>query len=519
MPWTFGDFELDAERFQLSRRGDPVRLEPQVLSLLIHLVRNRGRMVTKDELVSAVWLGRAVSDASISSRVRSARQAVDDDGARQVVIRTVHGQGFRFLPEVGISPPPRAAPDTADGGTPDVPSDHPAGRPSIAVLPFQPLGMSSGLAILGEAIPHEIIQALSRLRWLAVIARGSSFQFRRAVDLDLVATALAARYVLSGIVESPDGNVAVTLELTDTDSREILWADRLLAPVDETDDLRARIVAHLVAALEAHIPFNEARIARLNGPDGLDAYANYHVGLAHLYRFTAADTTLARGCFEQAVAADPRFARAHAGLSFTSFLDAFLRLSPDPSAAALAARRHAERSLELDPLDPFANFNMGRSFWLTDEPEIAADWLARATTLNPNYAQGFYASAFTSMLTGNAPATFADLDVSLHLSPLDPLLYGVYGVRAQMLMQQADHPAAARWADRAANSPGAHYLIAMIALAANGLAGRHDQASRWRQEVRRRRPHATAADYFTAFPTRDAASRARIDAELRRHGF
>ena len=88
-------------------------------------------------------------------------------------------------------------------------------------------------------------------------------------------------------------------------------------------------MAHLVSALETHIPFNEARIARLNGPEGLDAWANYHVGLGHLYRFTAADTALAQACFERAVAADPHFARAHAGLSFTSFLEAFLRLSPD----------------------------------------------------------------------------------------------------------------------------------------------------------------------------------------------
>ena len=203
----------------------------------------------------------------------------------------------------------------------------------------------------------------------------------------------------------------MTLELTDTSSREILWADRLAGPLDGIDDLRARIVAHLVSALETHIPFNEARIARLNGSERLDAWANYHVGLGHLYRFTADRHRACAGLFRNARStADPRFARAHAGLSFTSFLDAFLRLGPDPAAAARAARRHAERSLELDPLDPFANFTMGRSFWLTDEPEIAADWLARATALNPNYAQGFYASAFTAMLTGDAQATFSALD-------------------------------------------------------------------------------------------------------------
>src|SRR5690606_38614004 len=157
-----------------------------------------------------------------------------------------------------------------------------------------------------------------------------------------------------------------------------------------------------------------------------------------------------------------------------------------------------------DPLDPFANFTMGRTFWLSDEPEIATDWLARATMLNPNYAQGFYASAFTAMLTGNATATFDALDTSLHLSPLDPLLYGMHGVRALMLIQQENHEAAANWADRAATTPGAHYLIAMIALVANGLAERHEQATRWRQTIRRLKPDATSADYCAAFPTREA---------------
>lgn len=394
------------------------------------------------------------------------------------------------------------------------------GRPSIAVLPFQPLGIAPDLAMLGEAIPHEIIQALSRLRWLAVIARGSSFRFRQVTtDVDRVATALAARYILSGIIESGDRRVSVALQLTDTNSREILWADRLVSPLDDLDDLRAQIVVQLVSALELHIPFNEARIARLHGPKGMDAWANYHVGLGHLYRFTAADTALAQACFGRAIAADQQFSRAHAGLSFTHFLDAFLSLSPDRDAAARAARRHAERSLELDPQDPFAHFTMGRSFWLTDEPEVAADWLARSTALNPNYAQGFYASAFTAMLTGNAPATLAALNISLHLSPLDPLLYANHGVRAQMLIQLEDHQAAADWGDRAVTTPGAHYLIAMIALAANGLAGRRDQAARWRRKAGWLKPDATAADYFTAIPTRDTASRERITAELRRHGF
>lgn len=514
MRWLFGDVELDPERFQLSRSGAPVRVEPQVLSLLIHLLRHRESMVTKDELVSAVWHGSAVSDASISSRIRSARQAVGDDGVRQCMIRTVHGRGFRFVAEVQS-----VGADHADAAACQPPV-HPMGRPSIAVLPFTPLGLSQDLSFLCEAIPHEIIEALSRLRWLAVLARGSTFRFQGPdIRLEAVAAALSARYVLSGLIEGRGRNLAVMLELTDTSSGQILWADRLVASTDDMDDLRARIVVHLVSALETHIPFNEARIAGLTGPDGLDAWANYHLGLRHLYRFTPTDTMVAQSYFERAVAADRGFARAHAGLSFTSFLDAFLRLSADPAAAARAARRHAERSLELDALDPFANFTMGRSYWLTNEPEAAAGWLARATALNPNYAQGFYASAFTAMLLGDVASTIRGVDTSLHLSPLDPLLYGVHGVRAQILIQQEDHQAAADWADRAAMAPGAHYLIAMIALVANGLAGRRDQAARWRHEAVQLKPDATAADYFAAFPTRDATSRAKIAAELQRHGF
>ncbi|MBW4656695.1 MAG: winged helix-turn-helix domain-containing protein [Kaiparowitsia implicata GSE-PSE-MK54-09C] len=516
MSWSFGDFQIDPERFLLSCRNVPVRLEPQVLSLLIFLIRNRDHMVTKDEIVAAVWQGEAVSDASISSRIRSARQAVGDNGEQQTVIRTVHGRGFRFVPEVTTSSTARAASEAP----PQVTPDRPGGRPSIAVLPFQQLGMPPGLAILGDAIPHEIIEALSRLRWLAVIARGSTFRLREvATDLDLVSNALAARYILSGVIECPGPNIAVTLELTDSSSREIIWADRLAAPVDGVGDLRSRIVAHLVSALESHIPYNEARIAQMSDPAGLDAWAYYHIGLGHLYRFTAAGNAIAQLCFERAVRADPQLSRAHAGLSFTSFLEAFLRLSPNPASAARNARRHAERALELDSLDPFANFTMGRTFWLSNDPEIAANWLARATTLNPNYAQGFYASAFTAMLMGNAPAAFGALDTSLHLSPLDPLLYGIHGVRAQMLIQQEDDQAAAGWADRAATTSGAHFLIAMIALVANGLAGRHEQAGRWRQKVRRLNANATSEHYFAAFPTREATSRARIAMELRRQGF
>lgn len=516
MAWQFGDYRLDPDRFELALDGEPVRAEPQVLALIIHLVLHRDRMVSKDEIARTVWRDRTVSDASISSRVRSARQALGDDGDRQEVIRTVHGKGFRFMAEVSetvaaqpASPPPPAGPDSAEQS-----------RPSIAVLPFRPLGATPDLQILAEAIPHDIIQALSRMRWLAVIARGSSFRFRKAeTDLDLVGSALGAGYVLSGVIEIRNGAVVVVIELADAGRGEVIWGDRLTAPMDEIEGLRHRIIAHVVTAIDVHVPQNEMRLASLSGSDRLDAWKNFHLGLGELYRFTPEGNQRANAHFRNAVALDPRFARAHAGLSFTRFVDAFLHLGPDDREAITSARRHAERGLELDPLDPFTHYTMGRSFWLTGEPEVAAGWLKRAVDLNPNYAQGYYASAFTAMLTGNAAEVEAGLDTALTLSPLDPLLYGMHGVRALSLLQAGDTRAAARWADRAATTPGAHYLIAMIAAVANGLDGRHQQAVRWRQEARRRKPDACAAHFFAAFPIRDGSARPLISAELSRQGF
>lgn len=516
MAWRFGAFTVDPEGFELDRSGEPVRVEPQVLALVIHLIRNRDRMVGKDEIARVVWNGRHVSDASISSRVRSARQALGDNGADQSVIRTVHGRGFRFAAEVTeilVARPASAEP-------PAGPNSAELSRPSIAVLPFRPLGAAPDVAILAEAIPHEIIQALSRMRWLAVIARGSSFRFGNAgADIDLVGTALGAGYVLSGMIEIGGNAVIVVLELADAGRGEVIWGDRLTAPKAEIEELRQRIVAHVVTALDLHVPQNEARLAALTGAERLDAWKCFHLGLSQLYRFTPEANEFAKGHFQRAITLDPRFARAHAGLSFTRFLDAFLHIGPDSREAADAARRHAERALELDPLDAFTHFTMGRSYWLTGEPEAAAGWLERAVELNPNYAQGHYAGAFTAMLTGNVAAVGTGLDIALTLSPLDPLLYGMHGVRALSLIQTGDTRAAARWADRAAATPGAHYLIAMIATVANGLEGRHQQASRWRQEARRRKPEACAVHFFAAFPIVDGDTRDRIGAELRRQGF
>ncbi len=512
MIYRFGAFELDLARAELRAGGEPRPLEPQVFALLALLVENRERLVSRDELIEKVWDGRIVTDAAIASRVKSARQALGDDGQAQQFIRTVHRKGFRFVAEV------KAARDDAApaaDAAPLVPA-----RPSIAVLPFRMLGDPGRHAAIADALPHDLILELSRLRWLFVTARGSSFRFRDAdADMQEIGRLLGVRYCLPGSVELSGNTLTVTVELVDTRDASVVWADRHSGALDDVHRMREEIRARILAALELQIPLHEAHLARLTVTGNLDAWSAFHLGLQHMYRFNRVDNSAATALFQRAVTLDQGFARAHAGLSFVHFQTAFMRHTDDLAGEIVEARRCAERAVELDPLDPFVNFTMGRTYWLEGDLERGLGWLERATSISPNYAQGIYARGWTETLAGRGLAGREHVDLAMRLSPLDPLYYAMLGTRAFTHLVLGEDAEAARWAERAARSPGAHVLIAMIASVAHTLAGGNAQAGEWASNVRARNPGLTGADFFRAFPIKPQATRTRVAEALARRGF
>jgi TolB-like protein len=517
----FGACRLDTEKCELRSNGVLVPIEPQVLALLRLLIENRERLVGKDEIVERIWNGRIVSDSAIASRVKSARKAIGDDGRAQGMIRTVHKLGFRFVAEVETLPgaDPSFGPASAAQDLPVELRREERSRPSIAVLPFAPMGDAGPYAAMADALPHDLIVELSRLRWLFVIARGSSFRFRGTdVTLDRVRAALDVRYCLSGAVEIHGDAMVVTVELSDTHEDRVVWSERFRAEVGAVHDVREKIVQAVTNAVELQIPLNEARRARLKSPENLDAWSAYHLGLAQMYRFSKDGNALAASLFERAIAREAGFARAYAGLSFTHFENAFLNFADDPARAAALAQRYAETSLEHDPLDPFCNLVMGRVFWLRGDLEGSLPWLDRAVRLNPSYAQGKYSHAWAETLLGEGAEGRANVDAALKLSPLDPLAYGMLGVRAFSHMV-LDQPAeAALWAERAARAPGAHALIEMIAAVAHGLNGDEARAKAWAASARSRSAGLAAGDFFRAFPFREPVTRRRISKALDRLG-
>ena len=502
-------------------------LEPQVFALLALLVANRERLVSKDEIIEKVWDGRIVSDAAVASRVKSARQALGDDGKSQRFIKTIHGQGYRFVARGQSVAQQRRGGDSRNPATQRDPSlgamaerlDR-ISRPSLAVLPFRFVGGDERYATLASALPDELITDLARLRWLLVTARGSSFRLRASdADFGDIGRLLRVRYCLAGTVETANRKLVVIVELVDTANGGVVWADRFSGRIEDVHTMREQIRSQILAALEIRIPLHEAALARLGAVENLDAWSAYHLGLQYLYRFNRGDNAAAADLFQRAIVLDPTFARAHAGLSFVHFQTAFMGYTSDTAGAIGHARRFAERGLELDPLDPFVSFTMGRTYWLEGDLDSSLGWLERATTISPHYAQGIYARAWTEALAGQALDARQHVDLAMRLSPLDPLHYAMLATRAFTHIVLGEDEEAAHWAELGARSPGAHVLIAMIAAATHAMKGDTQRAAFWAANVRERNDALTRQDFSRAFPMKADAARERMLRALAQLGF
>lgn len=521
MIYRVENIEVDTDRFQIRRGGDVQQVEPQFFSLIELLISNYGHLVSKDELNLRVWGGRIVSDAVVNSRIRTARQVLGDDGKAQRLIETVRGRGFRFALEPRIdSPQISVIPSTAQAAPPNIEIPGSGSPPAIAVLPFQMLSDEPRFAMMADAIAHETIVELSRLHWLFVIARGSSFRFRGAdVDLKTAGEVLGARYLLTGSVAVLGKRSMVTVELSQADDSRILWADRFETPLEDLLELRFAIVTRIVTALELRIPMFEAGRAAAIPTDNLDSWSAYHRGLWHMFRFNRHDNDIAARMFDRAIEADANFARAYAGRSFTHFQNAFVGYSSDPETDRELTRQFAEKSMELDPLDPFANLTLGRAFQLSNDMSGARTWLDRSVELNPNYALAIYNRALVDAITGQGPESETGTARAMALSPIDPLHYAFLCTRAISHIVRKDFDSAVSWAEMGAKAPNAHVMIRAFAAISNQLTGNTGAADFWVSEIQRIDGGFKGRKLLEAFPFSDDATRGVITNTLSELGL
>src|SRR5216117_1717173 len=320
--FQFDKFLLDTDRRELrGGNGGVVHVEPQVFDLLLHLVQNTNRVVTKDELIERVWNGRVVSDAALNSRINAARRAIGDSGEKQAIIRTVQRRGFLLAADVTTRASGAAAANQrnarAEGASPGLALPD---KPSIAVLPFQNLSGDPAQDYFADGMVEDIITALSRFKALFVIARNSSFTFKgKAVDIKEVGRRLGVRYVLEGSVRKAEGKVRISGQLIDAITGAHIWADRFERDLTDVFALQDEVTAAVVSAIQPKLLETEIAMSMRRRSENLTAYDFYLRAMQQYYLTTREGLAEAMGLAHRALELDPRFGvvAALAGASHT----------------------------------------------------------------------------------------------------------------------------------------------------------------------------------------------------------
>jgi DNA-binding winged helix-turn-helix (wHTH) protein/tetratricopeptide (TPR) repeat protein len=428
MKYLFANCEIDTRYYELRSSGKVVPVEPQVFDSLVHVISNPGRLITKDELVEAIWNGRAVSDSVISTRIKDARKAIGDDGDRQAVIKTIPRRGIRMAVPVEMIPDGIAkvvevslAPmklQAVDGQATERPGTS---LPMIGFAPFALLPPDPGLEYLATGLCDELASELGRYHSLAVLVRHSAQQVTGHESGDYRGLkALGATHALRGSVQIQDTLLRVSLQLIQLDSQRLLWAERYAIGREELFAMQNDAIACIVEAIWGRVLDDRLAGARIRPTSSLDAYDCVLRGMAShrgggLNNCSLEDAASAIAWYERAIELDPGYARAYAWRSCAS-----AALWPsNPSQAHLdSCQAYADKALELDPLDFEANrITAGLSLYLR-RFDAAAHHVDKMRALNPNDTQVLIKGGLWSSYLGNHGRSVADVERAMRRNPL-----------------------------------------------------------------------------------------------------
>src|SRR5947207_8846602 len=523
MQFLFDNHALDTDRRELHRGSERIAVEPQVFDLLVYLVQNCDRVVSKDDLIASIWHGRIVSDSTLTSRINAVRKAVGDSGEDQKLIRTVVRKGLRFVGTVHAKSN-GAEPAHAAGPLDEVREQSRAGlplpdRPAIAVLPFINRGGDAEQEYFSDGISEDIITALSKLRWFFVIARNSSFTYKgKAVHLKQVADELGVRYVLEGSVRKGGDRVRITAQLNDVSTGSHIWAERYDRDLADVFAVQDEITESIVAAIEPQLYAAENFRARRKAPGSLDAWDLVMRALSHYWRMTRQDNVVAQALLEKAIAIDPNYGQALGVLATSHIFGAHMGWGNMTTVAPIAERA-ALAAVEADSEDPWAHHGLAYVYLFARRFDDSLAEFELALRLNPNFslAQAFY--GVTLCYCGRWQEGDLAARRALRLSPRDPLSALYYGIAAYAQFIGHNYDEAIRLAHESlrqrADFVGGHRVLT----AAAGMAGQNEVAGIALRELRRAQPNVTLAWIANELPMKQPADREHYLEGLRRAGL
>jgi TolB-like protein len=488
--YTFDDYMLDPERRELTRGTKAIAVGPQVFDLLLYLVQNREHVVSKEELLDAVWGGRIVSESTLTSHINAARKAIGDSGQEQRLIRTVARKGFRFVGDVKEA---QSSDDFSSQKAELARSDEASSHalvlpdiPSIAVLPFLNLSGDPEQDYFADGVVDDIISALSRIRWLFVVARNSSFTYKgRAVDVKQVGRELGVRYVLEGSVREAANRVRITGQLIDATTGGHLWADRFEGTLGDIFDLQDQLTENVVGAIAPQLERAEIERAKQKPTESLDAHDYYLRGMANLHRGTRESIEEALAQFYHALQLDPNFASAYAMAAWCHFWRKVNGWMTDRPQEIAEGTRLARRAVELGRDDAVALTRSGHALaHLAGDLDGGIALLDRALVLNPNLASAWFLGGFLRVWHGEPDDAIEHFARAMRLSPLDPEMYRMQAGVAVAHLFAGRFEAASSWAEKAFRDLPTFLMVVGIIAASHALAGRTDEARRAMSHLR-----------------------------------
>jgi TolB-like protein len=518
LKYRFAEFEIDLTQQELRRRGEFIHIEPQVFDVIVHLVRNHDRVISKDELIENVWHGRIISEAALSSRINAARRALGDNGNDQSLIRTLHKRGFRFVGSVQVLDSSAAGGEVTQlvrkeniqprskfvsvsvaaevSSLNDIVSEavraEAVTRLSIAVMPFGNMSGDPENDYFSYGLTEDIIRLLARNRWLSVISRHSTIAFQgRAVDAREIGKELGVKYVLLGSVRKNRDAVRITAELVRAADGEQLWSDKYDLQLEDIFDIQDEMARQIAATIEPELSKVEQQLAARKAPESLDAWDCYQRGLWNLWRFTRPGFDSAETYFKRSITEDPSFARGHGALSYVNLQRAFLDTPADRMPRLETALRQAQTAVALDELDCFCQCALGRALCLTRQNDEALAALDLSLELNPSFAQAYFAQGFNLLWLGRETEAETLLDRAVVLSPRDSHLWSFHYVRAWTHFSLGEYDIAVEFARRATRQSNATYQAFAPLAASLAILGDKTQAEKASAELLQRKPGYT----------------------------
>ncbi|CAN7670213.1 winged helix-turn-helix domain-containing tetratricopeptide repeat protein [Mesorhizobium sp. LjNodule214] len=505
MELRIGNSVLDIERGTLRRDGEIVPVRPKTFELLAFLVRNPGRVLSKDELFEAVWPNTIVSEDSLTQCIRDVRKCIGDE--TQSLVLTVPRRGYMLqAAETGLPQPPAAVAAEA----------RRAAEPMVAILPFRVDPADAKARPLFDGAVEEITNALSYFKTIAVLARHSAFALAEHSAQDISATAgrLGADYVAEGSVESAEDGYSAHVMLTETASGCRVWAQTFSFRTSEIFAFQKAVAQRIAMALVANIESAAMRRAPPAPAANVEAYFHILRGMALLRSYGEGVNQEARQHFLKALERDPGSGLAHAYLALADVIIGGYAAAP--RAVLDEARDRALHATALSPDEARCHRILAVTLLYRGRGEyVAAEkHFARALDLNPYDADTLAQTGFFQVLQGNSEAGLALLDQAVQLNPMHPAWY--YFDRGEALLVLGRYREAAASFSCLPRKNVWHW--ARLA-ACHALDGDIDRARACVREGRQLDPALTVEDIVTDFHIRRAEDGEHLHSGLERAGW